>query len=152
MQQKILTADKLEIRNWPCNPICSLCNSQPETALHLSLNCTYARQVWEIISSWSHNIVQVPEMDIGSIQEWWNKNVERVPKDQKRLKAAVMIYTAWHIWNERNRRIFTSTALQPPDVARMIREDMSLRARACGHPQLHFKQNEQEQLLIIIKF
>ncbi|TVU39308.1 hypothetical protein EJB05_12721, partial [Eragrostis curvula] len=87
---------------------------------------SYSRMIGLRIHYWSHNIVQVPEMDIGSIQEWWNKNVERVPKDQKRLKAAVMIYTAWHIWNERNRRIFTSTALQPSDVARMIREDMSL--------------------------
>jgi len=26
IQSKILTADKLLARNWPCNPICTLCN------------------------------------------------------------------------------------------------------------------------------
>jgi len=47
IQCKILTADKLLARNWPCNPICTLCNQEQELALHLILHCTFAQQVWE---------------------------------------------------------------------------------------------------------
>jgi hypothetical protein len=28
VQCKILTADKLTTRQWPCNPVCSLCNQE----------------------------------------------------------------------------------------------------------------------------
>ena len=40
LQAKILTADKLLIRNWPCNPTYSLCDQENETALHLCFNCS----------------------------------------------------------------------------------------------------------------
>lgn len=35
LQERILTADKLQDRNWPCNPMCPLCNSAPESAQHI---------------------------------------------------------------------------------------------------------------------
>jgi hypothetical protein len=35
LQRKILTADKLLIRNWPCNPVCIFCDQELETAVHL---------------------------------------------------------------------------------------------------------------------
>jgi len=38
LQSKILTADKLLLRNWPCNPICSFCDQELETAVHLCLS------------------------------------------------------------------------------------------------------------------
>ena len=51
VQCKILTADKLLARQWPCNPICSLCNIEQETAAHLILHCPFAQQVWERLQS-----------------------------------------------------------------------------------------------------
>lgn len=57
-----------------------------------------------------------------------------------------MIYTAWHLWNERNRRIFADTAMQPVEVVNLIKEDMALRARACGvtqSPPLQVESNQQ---------
>ena len=35
VQSKILTADDLVARQWPCNPICSLCSQEQETSSHL---------------------------------------------------------------------------------------------------------------------
>jgi hypothetical protein len=40
-----LTADNLEKRAVPCNPVCSLCNSEPETTLHLFASCAFSLQV-----------------------------------------------------------------------------------------------------------
>jgi len=37
VQERILTADKLQDRNWPCNPLCALCKLAPETAQHICL-------------------------------------------------------------------------------------------------------------------
>ena len=41
VQCKLLTADKLLARHWPCNPICSLCNQEHEIAAHLILHCPF---------------------------------------------------------------------------------------------------------------
>ncbi|CAN6334617.1 unnamed protein product, partial [Urochloa humidicola] len=38
LQSKILTADRLMARHWPCDPICSLCDQAQETAEHLCLH------------------------------------------------------------------------------------------------------------------
>jgi hypothetical protein len=45
VQSKILTADKLLARRWPCNPICSLCNQESETAAHLISKCGAERRI-----------------------------------------------------------------------------------------------------------
>jgi hypothetical protein len=38
VQNKILTADRLQVRNWSCDPICRLCDQEPETVQHLCLH------------------------------------------------------------------------------------------------------------------
>lgn len=51
LQKKILTADKLMVRNWPCNPICPLCNNEVETATHICLHCPFALLVWSKVAT-----------------------------------------------------------------------------------------------------
>ena len=46
VQSKFLKADKLAARNWPCNPVCSLYDQEPEIAAPLVLNCPFARALW----------------------------------------------------------------------------------------------------------
>uniref|UniRef100_A0A0A9CTE5 Reverse transcriptase zinc-binding domain-containing protein n=1 Tax=Arundo donax TaxID=35708 RepID=A0A0A9CTE5_ARUDO len=43
LQFKIFTADKISIRNWPCTIICSLCDQEKRTAVHLCLECSCSR-------------------------------------------------------------------------------------------------------------
>jgi hypothetical protein len=45
VQERILKADKLQDRNWLCNPMCPLCNLAPETTQHLCLQCPHAQRV-----------------------------------------------------------------------------------------------------------
>jgi hypothetical protein len=42
-----------------------------------------------------------------------------------------MIYTAWNIWKERNRRIFEAKTATPRRVFQLIKDEMALRASAC---------------------
>ena len=41
VQEKIHTADVLLIKGIQCNPVCSLCDQERETAAHLSLHCCF---------------------------------------------------------------------------------------------------------------
>jgi hypothetical protein len=105
VQNRILTADRLLARNWPCNPICILCDQDLETADHLCLHCVYAREVWQRVSVWSDGLFTVPVPNV-SVETWWNSSVQGRPPHQWRKAAAFLIYTAWGLWKERNRSIF----------------------------------------------
>lgn len=112
VESKILTADKLMSKHWPCNPICSLCNNDQETAEHLVLHCNFARQVWEKMTDWSQQLVQPPQNGI-QILDWWEKELAHLPKKIRKIKAAMMMYCAWNLWKERNRRVFEQKIKEP---------------------------------------
>jgi hypothetical protein len=112
IQCKILTADKLLARNWPCNPICTLCNQEQESASHLILHCTFAQQVWEKMDDWTQGIIKKPAPGL-EIMDWWEKDLAMLSKKARRLKAALMIYAAWNIWKARNREVFEQKLLTP---------------------------------------
>lgn len=133
VQEKILTADKLQARNWPCNPLCLLCKIAPESALHICLQCPYAQHVWELVQSWSHDLVRKPDAN-STIEDWWTDSLQSMPKEQRRTKAAILIYTVWNLWNERNRRTFQGKEAEPLMVLQLIKEKIGLRLRACGKP------------------
>jgi hypothetical protein len=40
------TADRLSNRGMTCNPICSLCDQEPESAAHLTVGCSFVKEVW----------------------------------------------------------------------------------------------------------
>jgi hypothetical protein len=47
LHKKFLTANNLEKRGWPHDPLCRLCQSEPETPKkHLCKDCTYTQAVW----------------------------------------------------------------------------------------------------------
>jgi hypothetical protein len=53
-------------------------------------------------------------------------------KKRVRQVAAVLIYTAQNLSEERNRRIFDSASATPTRVFQLIREEMKLLRDACG--------------------
>jgi hypothetical protein len=107
IQSKLLTADRLLGRNWPCNPVCVLCDQAFETAYHLCLECVYAREVWELVSHWVGQSLRIPVLNVAIEQWWkWNASLQGLSHRDQRQVAAVLIYTAWNLWKESNRRIF----------------------------------------------
>ncbi|RLN00393.1 uncharacterized protein C2845_PM06G25860 [Panicum miliaceum] len=57
---------------------------------------------------------------------------EHLPAAQRTTKAAVMMYTAWNLWKERNRRIFEGKQAEPTTVLQLIKEEANLGFRPCG--------------------
>jgi hypothetical protein len=130
VQRKILTADKLLARNWPCNPMCPLCDQEDETARHLCLQCVFAQEVWVLVAAWSDNTVTVPRR-LQTLESWWSTGLAYASAADKSKRASIMIYTAWNIWKERNRRIFEAKTATPRRVFQLIKDEMALRASAC---------------------
>ena len=105
VQSKLLTADNLLKRQWPCEPVCQLCSQKPETAYHLILSCCFAKEVWHKMSQWMLGFITMPSTNV-LVADWWQNELAGLPKKQRRVKAALLMYTAWNLWKERNRRIF----------------------------------------------
>ena len=74
VQEKILTADKLQDRNWPSNPLCSLCKLAPKTTKHICLECSFAQKVWELVQVWTRGLVRKLDGDM-CIEEWWTQTL-----------------------------------------------------------------------------
>lgn len=53
VQEKIQTADNMMLKGIHCNPICSLCDQELESASHLCLHGCFAQQVWSLVQTWS---------------------------------------------------------------------------------------------------
>jgi hypothetical protein len=66
--------------------------------------------------------------------KWRLISMEHLNQAQKRSVAAILSYTAWNIWKERNRRVFQQRSLQPHQVVLLIKEETNLRRVACGTP------------------
>jgi predicted negative regulator of RcsB-dependent stress response len=59
-------------------------------------------------------------------------------KKVRKVKAALLIYVAWNLWKERNRRIFQSYSMQPSQIMQEIKSEVWMRTVACGSPALPF--------------
>jgi hypothetical protein len=69
-----LTTDTLLKRNWPCNSHCSLCDQEAETIEHITINYSFAKQVWQHVNDWAQMMI-LSSVDAGKeLKEWWNEN------------------------------------------------------------------------------
>jgi len=129
VQSKILTADKMAAKHWDCNQTCPLCDQEPEAALHLCLHCSYSKEVWQLMSRWTAEQVLVPEGDETDMEA---KLGGPRYADPSTMKRALLMYTAWHIWKERNSRVLTtSKTLLPLQVLGLIQDEIKLCQQAC---------------------
>jgi len=66
------------MRQWPCNPMCTLCNQEQEAATHFVLRCNFAKEVWGRIRLWSGGLVDVPDEE-QEVEDWWQEELANLP-------------------------------------------------------------------------
>lgn len=111
-------------RQWPNDPICKLCGSDPETPTHLCKDCAFSKQVWSFLKQWLGLSLLDSVTPNGSLHNHWRRSRAKFQKNQRKVFDGVMIYFWWSIWKERNRRTIQNTALQPREVALLCKEEI----------------------------
>jgi hypothetical protein len=70
MHDKVLTADYMARRNWPCNPLCSLCYCLSETPPHLVTQCNFTEATWNVVAT-RYSLPQFTDLpNAGDPREW----------------------------------------------------------------------------------
>jgi hypothetical protein len=91
IQHKILTAHNLAKRGWPHELICKLCNSCPETPIHLCLECTFTRNVWIKLTSWmGREDLQVTPPH--SLNAWWKRLQRLADRSHRRSFDGMILF------------------------------------------------------------
>lgn len=86
------------------------------------LHCSVAREVW-----WAAlNFIRMPQrfqVDTLDICDSWNRLRVGLPKKQKRGMDTLFILVCWHLWKERNARVFGSQTSSAQELIRIIKEE-----------------------------
>jgi hypothetical protein len=83
-----------------------------------------------LVARWTEGLIHLPPHDVP-IEAWWNAAIQGRSKEEKQRVAAILIYRAWGLWKERNRRIFDEVVAPPSRVVALTKEEMNLRVVAC---------------------
>ena len=87
------------------------------------------------MEEWTQQLVRPPESG-SEVVDWWQKELAHLPKKTRKTKAAMMMYGAWNIWKERNRRVFEQTQKTPAEVLHEIKLEVNTKRLACSGPEL----------------
>ncbi|KAJ0519950.1 putative reverse transcriptase zinc-binding domain-containing protein [Helianthus annuus] len=103
------------------NNRCRLCDIEEETADHVLLECTFAKQIWEAILGWlkcseiifSESLKQVLQ-GVSELQRGRNK---------RKIIHAIVLETIWKLWKVRNDKIFNGKSGVIQSVIEDIKEE-----------------------------
>jgi hypothetical protein len=123
VQNRLWTADRLEVRGWPHQDKCSLCDQTIESAQHLFLGCPYAKEIWQHLKA-THSVAGDIACRSTSLTGWWKKTMRFRKNKNRRDQARIAIYGMWHLWKERNRRIFENSSCTSSALSFQIREGL----------------------------
>ena len=66
-----------------------------------------------------------------SVSDWWKMLcTQRGTPARTEEEITLSAYIAWHLWKERNRRVFDDKDLTPRAMVNMIRDDVTLLSEA----------------------
>ncbi|KAJ8570050.1 hypothetical protein K7X08_006627 [Anisodus acutangulus] len=100
---RLLTKDRLA--NWGCvdDVDCVLCGSEGENTSHLFFNCSFSAQIWQKVLWWLNIHKQVCNWENETSWAVTHCKGKQPRAEVYRIALASSVY---HIWQERNNRIF----------------------------------------------
>jgi hypothetical protein len=96
---RILTADALQRRGWENEYFCQLCLRNLETPLHLLVECTWARKVWEELAS----LFRLPSLNPDSwnqvtcIRDWLHCCIGDASEAHRKGAQSLILLASWEI-------------------------------------------------------
>lgn len=106
------------------NLLCSLCNLDNEDKNHLFFTCEYSKYIWDNLYL-SLSIPISTSHEFNDILEFFTDKVRR-NNFFIGLVAVILTTFVWHLWLERNHRIFKNKKLPPPTRFWMILQDCKI--------------------------
>ncbi|XP_024964257.1 uncharacterized protein LOC112504543 [Cynara cardunculus var. scolymus] len=124
LKQRLKTHDKLRFWEGHSNLSCAFCHNGPDLHSHLFFECPFPNQVWNGLKA-KLNLSGVPDnwADIIGIFQHATKG-KTVWSIIRRL---VLAGTVYHLWQERNNRIFKNKRRSYIMVVKMITDDVRSR-------------------------
>jgi hypothetical protein len=110
--------------------MCPFCFCHFETGDHMLLECNFSEAIWHIIASKYHLPSYNSLMSKGRLRAWVNHFANEGNKQVRKIKLGILVSFWWHLWKERNRRIFDSKEQYVPQLADAIQGEIDLFHRA----------------------
>jgi hypothetical protein len=140
MLDRLPTRERLKKFNITNTDSCVLCEDGTENINHLFFACSYSSYIWSLCRL----KLQLPNSHIGNLLQ----EAELI-KSKFKIKDRAFILSrlafnacVWHIWQERNRRIFQLKNMHKVFIFRRIYEDINVLLQTCN-----WKTNGRELLL-----
>jgi len=142
LQGKLLTRVFLTSLGIADNNICVLCNSADETIEHLFFECPFSAYLWSLCRL----KLKISE-PIGTLQDEALLIQTRFKSKRKITILTKLSLSAvvWHIWKERNLRVFQLQSQHKIIVFCRLYEDIRLLMRTC-----HWKTGRHKQHLKVL--
>ncbi|CAM0906467.1 unnamed protein product [Alopecurus aequalis] len=119
LKDRLWTADRLSRRGMDHPPCCALCCQEDETASHLTLQCSFSRQVWhDILTAYGLQHL-TPDVD-SCLQVWWSSLSNATSGTLRKEVNSLVILVAHSLWLERNSRVFDKVATMATECRRRI--------------------------------
>lgn len=106
---KILTSDRLKLIGIQEPNKCCLCKNEEESTDHLLYNCPFSRKCWD----WLQLQLQNYMVYNGSFKDFilaWSIGGKSLKWGSLWISSSLLV--VWHVWKERNRRIFREEELE----------------------------------------
>ncbi|XP_026459914.1 uncharacterized protein LOC113360642 [Papaver somniferum] len=102
---------------------CPFCKTEDETVNHIFLNCSYASAVWfYFIKAFKVDWI-FPSSVKGNFDSWKLNNMTGRCSD---VWWKLIYAVHWHLWNERNRRVFGGRTMDSEEVIMLIKQSVVL--------------------------
>jgi hypothetical protein len=85
MHNKVLTADNMLKKSWPCNPNCALCFCMEETTSHLLTECNFTEATWNFTAG-TFDLPNYQTMAATGGPEQWLNHLQKMGSKQTRRK------------------------------------------------------------------
>ncbi|XP_074297931.1 uncharacterized protein LOC141628732 [Silene latifolia] len=125
IQNKIPSIENLVTRGMHFVNRCALCENDNESLEHLFFLCSFSSAVWSTVEGWAM-ISYMPSLRLSQVLDWHTVHNSGVDAIRSR-RICTLVATIYHLWRERNARIFYAQKNEPVRISYRIIFDTYVR-------------------------